>query len=162
MPSQAARQKAQATIIFQTIENSSALQNILTTSTTVHKKKIFISQHFITIPNAFSNHIETPPELFDILTIWFGKVKDALLRFPAVATAFKAWKQYFIDNHNMKLNFVHRIGLNWSSSLHSPTYSGNSNQIPGGFWIPVSQFSVIYFVVSFVVFFVVFFCSLFL
>ena len=38
MPSQAARQKAKATIIFQTIEDSSALQDILTASTTDDQK----------------------------------------------------------------------------------------------------------------------------
>lgn len=124
MPSQAARQKAKATIIFQTIEDSSALQDILTASTTDNQKKFFISQLLITLPNAFSDCTKTPPELFDILTIWFGKVKDASLRFAAVATALKARKQYFVDHRNMKLDFVHRIGLNWSPATRDFFFKG--------------------------------------
>ena len=60
MPFQAARQKAKAIIIFQTIEDSSALQDILTASTTDNQKKFFISQLLITLPNAFSDRTRTP------------------------------------------------------------------------------------------------------
>jgi hypothetical protein len=125
MPSQATRQKAQAAIIFQTIEESSSLQDILTAATTVNQKKFFISQLLIALPNAFSDRTETPPhQLFDILTIWFGKFKDASLSFAAVASALKARKQYFIDNRNLKLDFVHRIGLNWSPATRDFFFKG--------------------------------------
>jgi hypothetical protein len=123
---QAARQKAMATIIFQTIQDSYPLQDILTAATTVNQKAFFISKLLIAVPNAFmySDHRKSPPQLFDILTIWFGKFKFASSKFPAVATALNDRKHHFLDNRNNKVDFIHRIGLNWSPDTRDLFLSG--------------------------------------
>jgi hypothetical protein len=116
MPSLAGRQRAQATIIFQTIQDSPPLQDILTIATSANQKSFFIAKLLIALPDAFSDRTETPPQLFDIMATWFGKLEDASSRFDAVATAIKHRKQYFTDHRNKKVDFIHRIGLNWSSA----------------------------------------------
>ena len=124
MPSQAARQKAQATIIFQTIQDSPPLQDILAIATSANQKTFFIAKLLIALPNAFSGRTESPPQLFDILTIWFGKYADASSMFDAVATALKHQRLHFIDHHNTKVDFIHRIGLNWSPATRDLSLKG--------------------------------------
>jgi hypothetical protein len=114
MPSQAARQMAKASIIFQTIQDNPPLQDVLAVSTTVNQKTFFISKLLIALPGAFSDRTEPPPHLFDILTIWFGKLKGAPDKYAAVATALKTRKLVFLHMRNIKQDFIHRIGLSWS------------------------------------------------
>lgn len=114
MRSQEARIKAKAFTIFETIEASPQLQDLLTIVTSDNKKSFFIAKLLIALPGAFPGHTESPPELFGLLTDWFGYLKDAPSRFEAVATALKLRHKHFIDNRNQKLDFIHRIGLNWS------------------------------------------------
>jgi hypothetical protein len=106
------KQKAFTLTIFETIQGSSQLQDLLTIAISASQKTFFIAKLLIAYPDAFSGHTHPPPELFDILTIWWGKFKEA--RFDAVATAFNLRRKNFLDNRNIKLDFIHRIGLNWS------------------------------------------------
>ena len=124
MPSKAARQKAQATIIFQTIQDSPHLQDILAIATSDNQKSFFITKLLATLPNAFPDRTESPPQLFDILTIWFGKYDDATSKFDAVSTALKHRRQHFIAHRNLKLDFIHRIGLNWSPATRDLFFQG--------------------------------------
>ena len=84
MPSKTARQKDQATIIFQSIQDSPALQDILAIATSDNQKIFFISKLLAILPNAFLNHTNSPQQLFDVLTIWFGKYQHASSGFDAV------------------------------------------------------------------------------
>lgn len=126
MPSQAPRQQAKATTIFKTIQDSPHLQDILTAATTVNQKTFFITQLLIALPEAFADRTESHTALFDILTIWFGRVpkSDAQSRFGAVATALKLRKHNFLDNRNKKLDFIHRIGLNWTPATRDSFLEG--------------------------------------
>ena len=124
MPSKAARQKAQATLIFQTIQHSPALQDILATATSDNQKTFFTAKLLATLPNAFPDHTASPPQLFDIVTTWFGKHKDGFSKFNAVDTSLKHRRQYFIDHRNLKLKFIHRIGLNWSPATRDLFFQG--------------------------------------
>ena len=117
------KQMAQATIIFQTIQNSPPLQDILAIATSPSKKAFFIAKLLITCSNAFAGHTEPPLQLFDILTTWFGKHKDAS-KFDAVATAFNHWKLIHLDHRNLKVDFIHRIGLNWSPATRDSFLKG--------------------------------------
>jgi hypothetical protein len=124
MPSKSARQKDQATIIFQTIQDSPALQDILAIATSDNQKIFFISKLLAILPNAFPDHTNSPQQLFDILTIWFGKYQHASSGFDDVATAFKHRRQYFTQHRNLKLDFIHRIGLNWSPATRDVFFQG--------------------------------------
>ena len=57
--------------------------------TSANQKTFFIDQLLITLPDVFSGHTESPPQLFDLLTLWFGKYSGATSSFDAVATALK-------------------------------------------------------------------------
>ena len=124
MPSQAHRQKAKAAIIFQTIQDSPHLQDILTAATSDNQKTFFITKLLIALPDAFSGRTESPPDLFDILTTWFGKFKDASSMFGSVATALKDRRQFFTANRNIKVDFIHRIGLHWSPATRDTFLEG--------------------------------------
>jgi hypothetical protein len=114
---------AQATIIFQTIQDSPPLQDILAIATSPSKKAFFIAKLLITCPDAFAGRSEPPLQLFDILTVWFGKHKDAS-KFDAVATAFNHRKLIRLDHRNLKLDFIHHIGLNWSPATRDSFLKG--------------------------------------
>jgi hypothetical protein len=124
MPSQLSKQMAQATTIFQTIQDSGPLQDLFTIAVSDNQKTFFIDQLLIALPGAFSGRTEAPPHLFDILTIWFGKLKDAPSKFDAVATVIYLRKKYFSDQRNKKLDFIHRIGLNWSPATRDSFLKG--------------------------------------
>jgi hypothetical protein len=114
MPSKTLRRKAQATLIFQTIQDSPSLQDILAIATSLKQKIFFIAKLKIALPDPFPGRTESPEQLFDILTTWFGKYNDQSSRFDAVATAFKHRRLCLINHCNKKVDFIHRIGLNWS------------------------------------------------
>ena len=58
------------------------------------------------------------------MTTWFGKHKDGFSNFNVVDTALKHRRQYFIDHRNLKLEFIHRIGLNWSPATRDLCLKG--------------------------------------
>jgi hypothetical protein len=124
MPSQAARQMAKASIIFQTIQDNPTLQDILVVATTPSQKSFFIAKLLIALPEAFSDRTEHPPHLFDILTIWFGKLPGASEKYAVVETALKARKLHFLQHRNNKLDLIHRIGLNWSPATRDSFLMG--------------------------------------
>ena len=114
---------AQATIIFQTIQDSPPLQDILAIATSPNQKTFFIAKLLIICPNAFSGRTEPPLQLFDILTAWFGKHKDAS-RFDAVATALNHRRNIREGVRNLKIDFIHQIGLNWSPATRDSFLKG--------------------------------------
>ena len=124
MPSQAARQMAKTCIIFQTIQDNPPLQDILAVATTPNQKSFFVAKLLIALPDAFSGRTEPPPHLFNILTIWFGKLKGASDKYSAVETALKARKLLFLQHRNNKLDLIHRIGLNWSPATRDSFLNG--------------------------------------
>ena len=117
------RQMAQATIIFQTIQDSPPLQDILAIATSPNQKIFFIAKLLFVQPDAFAGRSEPPLQLFDILTAWFGKHKDAS-RFDAVATALNHRRNIREANRNLKIDFIHRIGLNWSPATRDSFLKG--------------------------------------
>ena len=117
------RQMAQATIIFQTIQDSPPLQDILAIATSPSKKIFFIAKLLIARPDAFAGRSESPLQLFDILTAWFGKHRDAS-RFDAVATALNHRRNIREGDRNLKIDFIHRIGLNWSPATRDSFLKG--------------------------------------
>jgi hypothetical protein len=113
MRSQEARQKAQAFTIFETVQNSRNLQDILVIATSDSKKSFFIHKLICAHPDAFDGRTEAPPVLFNIMTTWFGKFKDAPSRFSAMDDALKQRQDYFLVQRHKKIDFIRRVGLNW-------------------------------------------------
>ena len=114
MRSQEASQKAKAFTIFETVQNSPYLQDILVIATSDSQKTFFINKLLGALPDAFTGRTEAPPDLFNIMTIWFGKYKDAPSRFSAMDDALKQRQDYFLTHRHKKVDFIRRIGLNWS------------------------------------------------
>jgi hypothetical protein len=114
MTSAEARQKELAHPIFQAIEDSSYLQDILVIATSETQKAFFISKLCSAVPGAFAGRSETPSGLFDIMTIWFGKYKGSSPQFSAVEHALQQRKNHFVIRRHKKLDFIRRIGLDWS------------------------------------------------
>jgi hypothetical protein len=117
MRSKEARQKAQAFTIFEAVQNSPYLQDILVISTSDSQKTFFINKLLTTLPDAFAGRTEAPPDLFNIMTIWFGKFKDASSWFSALEAALKQRQDYFVTRRHQKVDFIRYIGLNWSPAI---------------------------------------------
>jgi hypothetical protein len=107
------RKKALALAIFQAIQKSSYLRGILVTAISDAQKAFFISELLVTFPDAFAGRSEPPLQLFDIITIWFGKYNDGLM-FRDVEDALKQRKTYFTIQRHRKTDFIRGIGLDWS------------------------------------------------
>jgi hypothetical protein len=113
MPSTIAKQKAQAFTIFEAIQNNSYLQDILVITTSDSQKNFFINQLLIVVPDAFTGHSASPPDLFNLMATWFGRFNGSS-RSSAMDTALKQRRDYFITHRHKKVDFINRIGLNWS------------------------------------------------
>ena len=111
MRSKEAKQREQALPILQEIQESSYLQDLLVTATSDVQKTFFLS----TTPDSLAGWSETPPELLNIMTIWFGKYKDDFSQFSAVEIALQQCKDYSTIHWHKKMDFICRIGLDWSS-----------------------------------------------
>ena len=98
--------------IFQAIQDSSYLQDILVIATSDVQKAFFISKLCIAVPNAFAGRSEPPSVLFNIMTTWFGKYKDP--QFSAMEHAIQQRRNHIVIRRHKKLDFIHRIGLDWS------------------------------------------------
>ena len=97
-----ARQKELALPIFQAIQDSSYLQDILVIATSDAQKTFFISKLLTAVPDAFAGHSEPPSGLFDIMTVWFGKYKDSSPQFSAMENALQHRKNYFTIRRHKK------------------------------------------------------------
>jgi hypothetical protein len=124
MRSQTARNKAQAFKVFETIQVSSYLQDLLVIATSPAQKSFFVNKLLITLPDAFASHSKQPDQLFDIMTMWFGQFEDAPVKFAAVAMALKQRRDHFITHRNQKVDFIHRIGLQWSPAARNAFWDG--------------------------------------
>ena len=109
-----ARQKELALPIFQAIQDSSYLQDILVIATSDAQKTFFISKLLTAVPDAFAGRSEPPSGLFDIMTVWFGKYKDSSPQFSAMEDALQQRKNYFTIWQHKKIDFICRIGLDWT------------------------------------------------
>jgi hypothetical protein len=116
MRSQEARQKAEALTIFETIQNNSYLQDLLVIATSDSQKAFFIKQLLIVVPNAFNGRSESSPGLFNIMTVWFGKFKG-YGQFSAIDAALKQRQDHFLIHRHKKVDFIQRIGLNWTPAM---------------------------------------------
>jgi hypothetical protein len=116
MRSKEAKQREQALPIFQAIQDSSYLQDLLVTATSDVQKTFFIGKLLSTTPDAFAGRSESPPELFNIMTIWFGKYKGDFSQFSAVEATLQQRKDYSTIHRHKKVDFIRRIGLDWSSA----------------------------------------------
>lgn len=114
MRSKEAREKAQALSIFETIEDSSYLQDLLVIAISDSQKTFFIDKLLVALPQAFAGYSKPPPGLFHIMTGWFGKFKGSSSQFIAMAAACKQRHDHFIAHRHKKVDFINRIGLNWS------------------------------------------------
>jgi len=110
--SKEARQKSLAHLIFQAIQESPHLQDILVIAVSPARKAFFISQLCISIPDVFAGRTKTPADLFDILTIWFGKYNGS--QFNAVEEALQQRRNYLAIHRSQKHTFIHRIRLDSS------------------------------------------------
>jgi hypothetical protein len=110
--------------VFETIQVSSYLQDLLVIATSPAQKTFFISKLVIALPDAFTGHTRQPAQLFDIMTTWFCQFKDASAKFDAVAMALKQRQDYFITHRNQKVDFIHRIGLQWSPAARNGFWNG--------------------------------------
>ncbi len=119
MRSSIASRKAQAFKVFEIIQGSSYLQDLLVIATSPAHKTFFVNKLVITLPDAFAGHTKQPAQLFDIMTTWFGQFEDACVKFDAVAMALKQRQDYFITHRNLKGDFIHRIGLQWSPAARN-------------------------------------------
>jgi hypothetical protein len=122
MRSQEARQKAEALTIFETIQNNSYLQDLLVIATSDSQKAFFIKQLLIVIPDAFNGRSESSPGLFDIMTVWFGKFKG-YGQFTAIDAALKQRQDHFLVHRHKKIDFIQRIGLNWSPATRDTFFA---------------------------------------
>ena len=115
MRSNEAKQKALAFSIFETIENSPNLQDLLVIATSDTKKALFINNLLITLPDAFAGHSKSKSHsnLFNIMTGWFGTFNGST-QFIAMEAAIKQRQDHFIAHRHKKVNFTRTIGLNWS------------------------------------------------
>ena len=117
MRSNESKQKALAFSIFETIENSPNLQDLLVIATSDTKKAFFINNLLIALPDAFAGHShpksKSHSDLFNIMTAWFGTFNGST-QFIAMEAVIKQRQDHFIAHCHKKIDFTCTIGLNWS------------------------------------------------
>jgi hypothetical protein len=119
MRSQEAKQRADAGKVFQAIEDSTYLQDLFVSTTSDAQKEFFIAQLLKADENVFAGRrTEQRLGLFRLMTIWLGRhLEHTSTTYSAVQTAAAQRNKHFIQHRNMKLDFIHAIGLNCSPDM---------------------------------------------
>ena len=113
MRSQSANLKAYQLSLFEAIELSPDLLDLLAAATTPKKKARFITAVLRVVPNAFLQN-KTSEGLFQIFTAWIGQYQAELHdRFPRLGAAIKLRQDWLTSARSTKVQFIRAIGLNW-------------------------------------------------
>jgi hypothetical protein len=117
MPSRARSAKAAQDRLFQAVEGSPKLIELLEMATSTPKKTIFINTLLEILPTAFDS-FETsgkqPDDLFALFTSRFGSFPNRQTRFEMVFVALNNRNIYILESRNKKRQFISDIGLDWT------------------------------------------------
>jgi hypothetical protein len=114
MASKARKLKAHQAKIFNTVENSTILLDLLETSISSARKTIFIQALIRSLPTAFDRFDKEPHLYFDIFTTWFGNYQQSTIHFSRINAALQHRQQYFLETRFKKRQFISDIGLDWT------------------------------------------------
>lgn len=114
MATRARKAKFEQLRLFNAVESNHILLDLLEMATTDERKTIFIESLLETLPTgtAFARFDKDPVDLFLIFTTWFGKCDQTL--FYGISAAIDHRHKYFLDNRNLKRDFISDIGLDWT------------------------------------------------
>jgi hypothetical protein len=106
-----AKQVDQAHAIFQVVQESPYLQDLIFRATSDVQKTFFINKLLLALPAAFAGQDASHSDLFGIMTTWSGKYNSP--QFSAMDEALQQRKAYFTGKRHEKREFISRIGLGW-------------------------------------------------
>lgn len=121
--SSARKLKIQQSQVFQGVEDSPNLLDLLETAISPARQAIFIEKLLEALPSAFAQFDKSPEELFTIFTAWFGKFSDPDYPFNKIHAALKYREKYFFDIRKKKKQFMRDIGLDWKEATKAEFFS---------------------------------------
>lgn len=111
--------KAEQSNLFQTVEDSPTLLDLLETATSPARQTIFINTLLETGPTVLTDlkTEKSSADLFQLFTTWFGTYSGSDTRFQRIQAAVQHRKKFFMEKRHHKKEFMFDIGLDWSADI---------------------------------------------
>lgn len=123
MASRARKLKSEQDKVFNAVENTSKLLDLLEIATSTARKSIFFDALFEILPTAFAHFDKNSEGLFTVFTSWFGGYNQSKTLFPGINEALKHRQKYIWDSRFKKRGFIKDIGLDWTANDKSDFFS---------------------------------------